>query len=191
MSSLDRRNRLVVTVVAVLLLAAGGYGLARGWGVVGGDDGAGPVFDDDLRRSMVDNAGWFAGAAVFVALVLAWLGWRWLRLQLAPSNSLHALQLATADGGRTSLEAQAVADAVQRDVEQAPGVALARVRLVGHARSPALEVRAEVASGADPASVRRHVEDYVVPRARAALQHHDLGATVRLRLADPNVRSLD
>lgn len=190
MSGLDRRNRLIVTVVAVVLLAIGSFGLARSWGLFGGDDGAGPVLDADLRRSVIVNAGWFAGAAVFLALVVAWLGWRWLRLQMAPQSSLRELHLATAEGGRTSLEAQAVTEAVQRDLQDGPGIGAVRVRLIGHARSPALDVGADVASDADLAAVRRHVEDYVLPRARAALSHHDLAANVTLRLGDPSSRSL-
>jgi hypothetical protein len=80
---------------------------------------------------------------------------------------------------------------VRRDLQEGPGVSAARVRVVGHARSPALDVGADVASDADLAAVRRHVEDFVMPRARAALSHHDLVATVTLRLGDPGSRSLE
>lgn len=187
---LDRLNRAGATVVALLLVAAGTYGLVRSFGGrgAGSDD---PVWGDDLRRTVVDNAGLVGGMAVFLALLLAWTGWRWLRLQLLPTPSLRELRLADDQGGRTSVEAAAVTEAVARDVEAGPGVSTARVRVLGQHRSPLLDVRAEVAADADPLAVRRHVDEYVLPRARTGLGRDELPVTVRLRLVDPVSRGLE
>ncbi len=189
MSDLDRRNRLVASVVGVVLVAAGAYGLARSVGALGDDA---PVLGDDLRRLAADNAGWFWGIATFLALVVAWLGWRWLRLQLlSASPPLRQVQVADGEGGRTSLEARAVADAVARDLQAGPGVVGARVRVHGHQRTPALDLRADVAAGSAPDAVRRHVDEFIVPRVRAALERDDVPVTVRLRLGDPGTRTLE
>lgn len=187
---LERMNRAGATVVALVLLAAGAYGLARSFGA-GGISSDAPVLGEDLRRTVVDNAGLAGGATVFVALVAAWVGWRWLRLQMLPTPTLKELRLSDDEGGRTSVEAGALTRAVARDVESGPGVGTARVRLLGQQRAPALDVRADVLAGADPALVRRHVDDYVLPRARAGLGREDLLATVRLRLGDPASRVLE
>ncbi|MGI9119749.1 MAG: alkaline shock response membrane anchor protein AmaP [Acidimicrobiales bacterium] len=192
MSRLDRINRVVASVVGLVLVAAGAYGLARSVGALGDNQIDAPVLDDGLRRLVADNAGWFWGIATFVALVVAWLGWRWLRLQLvSASPPLRQVQVADGEGGRTSLEARAVADAVARDLQAGPGVVGARVRVHGQQRTPALDLRADVAAGTPPADVRRHVDEFIVPRARAALERDDLSVTVRLRLGDPGTRTLE
>lgn len=188
---LDRINRTGATLVAMVLVAGGAGGLVRSFGLGGADGSEEPVLGGDLRRSVVDNAGLVGGAAVFVGLVLAWMGWRWLRLQLLPTPSLRELRLTDDESGRTSVEAGAVTEAVARDVEAGPGVATARVRLLGHQRAPALDVRADVLADADPVGVRRHVDDFVLPRARSGLGRGELPLTVRLRLGEPVSRTLE
>lgn len=174
---------MLVALVGVVALLSGGYGLARHLGAFGANQSDQVLLNADLRQAMADNAGWVGGAATFVALVLAWLGWRWLRRQLVgPSSTLRRVPVATSAGGNTSVEAKAVAEAVVRDVEAGPYVSAARARMVGPEAMFGLELAVDLAAAADPQAVRRHVEDHVLPRARAALERPDLTATVRLRL---------
>jgi hypothetical protein len=56
------------------------------------------------------------------------------------------------------------------------------VRLTGSQRAPGLDVRAAVLGSADPAEVRRRIEGPILARTRAALQHDELPADIRLRL---------
>lgn len=192
MSRLDRRNRIIASVVGLVLVGAGVYVLARSFGALGDDQMATPVLDGGLRRAVTDNAGPFWGAVTFIALVVAWLGWRWLRLQLVPASpSIGRLRLAGSGGGQTSVEAAALADAVSRDLQSGPGVTSARVRLRGHQQVPTLDLRAEVATGTPPAAVRRHVDDFLVPRVRAALEREDIPVSLRLVLADPTSRVVE
>jgi hypothetical protein len=127
-------------------------------------------------------------AALVAALLLAYLGWRWLRVQLLPSPSMNELTVVSTDTGRTTLPARALSDAVTRELEDDPEVTGARVRLVGSEREPTLDVRASVADGADLESVRQRVEGEAVSRAREALERPDLTAAVRYRLGDPTQR---
>ena len=190
MTRLDALNRTVLTIVALLLAAAGIYGLLRGEGAFGDTAGDEPLLWDDLRRFVNDNAGWFWLVVAIVALVVAWLAWRWLRVQLLPTPSLDHLPVGSAEEGSTNLSASAVSDAVQRDLEASPDVSAARVRLVGDPDELALDIRATVAAGADQERVRRQIEDEVLHRAAEALEKPDLGATVRLRLGEARQRAV-
>lgn len=188
MRRVDRTNRVVASLVGLALLGAGGYTLARSLGVLPGRHQ--PVLEDELRRAVVDNAGLVGGVATFIALVIAWAGWRWLRAQLLPSPSLSAIRLADSAEGRTTLEARALAEAVRRDLEAGPGVASGRARFVGDPAAPAVALHADLAAGADLAAVRRHVDEVVVPRLRGALEAPGLAATVCYRFGAATGRSL-
>lgn len=183
-------DRMLVALVGLVALVAGGYGLARGLGSFGARQSDTVLLGEELRATLADNAGWVGGAATFVALVAAWLGWRWLRRQLVGSSPLRQVRMVGAAGGHTSVDARAVSDALVRDLEADPHVRAARARLVGHERAPGLELVVDLAVTADPGAVRRRVEEHVLPRARAALERDDLGARLRLRLGDPASRAL-
>jgi hypothetical protein len=190
MTRLDALNRTVLTIVALLLAAAGIYGLLRGEGAFGERTADEPLLWDDLRRFVNDNAGWFWLAVAALALVIAWLAWRWLRVQLLPTPSLDRLAVGGREEGATHLSAAAVSEAVRRDLEASPDVSSARVRLVGDPEDLVLDIRATVAAGADQERVRRRIEDEVIPRAAGALEDPDLGATVRLRLGEAAQRAV-
>ena len=188
MNKLDRANRLVGTIVAVVLIAVGALGLLRSYGIIFSDAAMDdPVLLRQVRDWVADNDAWFWWAAFLAALLLAYLGYRWLRVQLLPSPSLGELTVASTDTGRTSLPARALTDAVTSQLEDDPEVTGALVRVVGSEREPALDVRASVADGADLEAVRARVEGDAVGSARSALER-DLTASVRYRLGDPTQR---
>ena len=189
MNKLDRANRLVGTIVALVLIAVGALGLLRSYGIIFDDDAMDdPVLLRQVRDFVADNDAWFWWAAFALALVLAYIGWRWLRVQLLPSPSLNQLTVAQTESGHTTLPTGALADAVTRQLEDDPELTGARVRVVGSERSPALDVRASVADGADLEGVRQRVEDDAVGSTRGALERQDLTARVRYRLGDPTAR---
>jgi hypothetical protein len=190
MTRLDALNRTVLTIVALVLAAAGVYGLLRGEGAFGERASEEPLLWDDLRRFVNDNAGWFWLAAAVLALVIAWLAWRWLRVQLLPTPSLDRLPVGSREEGTTQLSAAAVSDAVRSELEASPDVGSARVRLVGDPDELVLDIRATVAAGADQERVRRRIEDEVLAHAAEALDDPDLGATVRLRLGEAAQRAV-
>jgi hypothetical protein len=188
-NKLDRANRLVGTIVAVVLIAVGALGLLRSYGIIFSDEAMDdPVLLRQVRDWVADNDAWFWWAAFLAALLLAYLGYRWLRVQLLPSPSLGELTVASTDTGRTSLPARALTDAVTSQLEDDPELTGARVRIVGSEREPALDVRASVADGADLDAVRGRVEGDALGSARAALERADLSASVRYRLGDPTQR---
>ena len=176
-------DRLLLALVGLVALVAGGYGLARNLGAFGAAQSDEVLLGAPLRRAMADHAGWVGGVATFVALVLAWLGWRWLRRQLVGSSStVRRVRVTTGPDGHTSVEAKALVEAVVRDVETGPHVRAAQARLTGPEKAFVLDLVVDLAPAADPRAVRRHVEDHVLSRARSALEREDLTFTVRLRL---------
>ncbi len=190
-TALDSANRVAASVLGLVLVGAGGYGLVRSLGAVGAAAAAQPVMVQELRADIVEYAGWVGGVATFVALLVAWLGWRWLRLQLVPSSPMRRVPVAGGQGGGTSVDAGALAEAVTRDMVAHDHVASGQTRVVGVGGAPELALTAEVAVDGDARAVRAHVADHVLPRARAALDRDDLTAHLRLRLADPAGRVLD
>jgi hypothetical protein len=191
MTNLDRLNRIVVSILGLVLTAAGAYGLLRGAGAFGDRRADQPLLGSDIRDFVADNEQWLWAAVAAAAILVAFAAASWLRAQLLPTPSLSELRIPAGDGpGRTVLEADALADAVRRDVEQDPEVSEARVRVVPGPTGVELDVRAAVVDGGDPHAVRRRIEVEVIDRACAALDRPDLTATVRLRLGDPRVRSV-
>ena len=190
MNRLDRLNRTIVTVVALLLIGAGAYGLLRGFGAFGDTQEAEPILTPEIRDFFADNE-WIWGVILVVALLVAYVGWRWLKLQLLPSPSLSSLVITEGEGGRTDLTTSAVAEAVARDLEADPDISSARVRMTGDQHAAGLDVRAGVSSAADPAAVRRRIEGPILERARSALRRDDLGAAVRLRLGTTAARRVE
>lgn len=190
MNRLDALNRSVLTVVALLIGAAGVYGLLRGADAFGERAAHEPLLWDDLRRFVNDNTWWFWLVVAVASLLIAWLAWRWLRAQLLPTPSLDRLPLGKRREGVTTLSAAAVSDAVRRELESHPDVTSARVRLVGSPENLALDIRAAVAGAGDHEAVRRLIEDEVLAHARQALEVPHLGAVVRLRLGDVSQRAV-
>lgn len=184
MKRLDGLNRSVLTPLALLLIAAGGYGLLRGAEVFGERSASAPLLEDDLRRFVRDNAWWFWTAVAVAAALVALLAWRWLRVQLLPTPSLDELPVGSRRQGRTTLSSGAVSDALRRELEAHRDVSSARARVVGDADKPTLDLRASVVDGGDHEAVRQWVEDEVLPRAREALEAPEMTATLRLRLGD-------
>ena len=191
MKRLDLGNRAVVLVLAVVLLLLGGVGLARSYGALDDEGGeSDPLLLPEVQDFVADNDAWFWLVAFAVALLVAWLGWRWLRVQLLPTPSLGTLSVALTEDGHTTIPSRAVSAAVTRDLEDDPDVRSARVRIVGSQAAPALDVRASVADTAETGEVRDRVEERILGRARAALERSDLTATVRYRLGDPTERAV-
>lgn len=185
----DRLNATVLTLLALLLMGVGAYGLARGYGALGDDRASDPVLTDNLRSFVSRNAGWFWPLAAVVALLLAWLGLRWLVAQLS-SPAVSRLDVPAAGPGRTELLASAAAGALATDVEGYPGVRAARARIVADHPVPEIDVTVDVADDAEVPALRRRIEEHALARLRTALEVPDVRAGVHVRLAERGGRTV-
>lgn len=185
----DRLNSTVLTLLALVLLAVGGYGLARGYGAFGDSQAADPVLGDDVRDFVAGNADWFWPLAAATALLTSWLGLRWLLAQIStPTVSSLAVR---ADGpGHTELAASGAAAALAGDIEEYAGVRSARARLVSDHPSPEVEITVDVHDDADVPTIRRRIEDHALARFRSALELEQLRSQVHVRLAEPAGRTV-
>ena len=173
----DAGNRVALTLLAVLLLVAGGLGLAKSFGAFGDPDQ--PVLPQGLRDVAGDQP-WFWWAVAAGCLLLALLALRWLIAQLH-TDRVARLDLTTDDrDGLTVCHAGALTDAVENEAETLRGVSAASAHL-RDARGRRLTLGVDLTDYADIAEVRRALEDRVVDHARQAIADPALPVDIELR----------
>ncbi|WP_141578857.1 alkaline shock response membrane anchor protein AmaP [Actinomadura sp. WMMA1423] len=182
---MDRRNahinRTGLLLLGALLAAAGGLGLARGLGSFGSARASGPVLTAEARR-FADGHGWFWPAVAAVAVVVALAGLSWMLAQLR-SSRLRGLSLEPdARDGATRVEAKAITDALETEIGDYPGVRKARALLIRSSKRAGLRLDIAYGQEADPAELRRRIQDEALPRLCAALERESIPTVVRLRL---------
>lgn len=170
-------NRSLLTLLGVLLLAAGGLGLAYSFGAFG--DGRHPLVPEGMRGFAADQP-WFWWAVAGACLLIALLGLVWLLAQLR-TDRVGELDLTTDDrDGLTTLHGGALTDAVETETQQLRGVVGASAHLRDR-RGRRLLLGVDLAEYADIAEVRSAVEDRVITHARQAVDDPDLLVDVELR----------
>jgi hypothetical protein len=174
-------NRTGLVLVGAVMIAAGGAGLARGAGAFGHDRATGRVFSGTVRRYAADH-GWFWPAVAAAVIILALLGLAWLLAQGRTGRLPGLAMEPDPSGGRTRLSGKAVTDALESEIGEYPGVRTARARLIGSSRRPELRLNVAYMRRADPAELRRRIEEEGMPRLAAALGRESVPAVVRLRL---------
>jgi hypothetical protein len=179
----DRLNSTVLTLLALVLIAVGGYGLARGYGAFGDTRAAAPILTDDVADLVARNAGWFWPAAAVLALLLSWLGLRWLVAQIT-SPAIQHLPVPADGPGRTELLASGATAALARDIEEYAGVRSARARMVGDHPVAEVGLTVDVHDDADVGGLRRRIEEHALARFAGALELAELRSVVHIRLAE-------
>lgn len=188
----DRINRIVLTVLGLVLLAVGLYGVLRGAGVFGDGRARDPLLLAEARDWVSDHDGWVWPLAAALSFVVAYLGWRWLRYQVRSSPRVSDIELgADPDTGSTRLRAVGAADALADDIERSDGVQSASARLLADGRQPEVDVRVDVFDDADIDGVRQHIEERTFERFKQALQADDVRAHIQLRPGEPQGRTVE
>lgn len=180
----DRVDRVVLFVIGLVLVVAGGLGLAA----------ANDAFDLDtpgqIYRRAVDDvavqpAAWATGALTALA-ILAILGlvWAWRQIVArADGPALGTVDMQDTPRGRTTVEPIAVARALARDLESVDGVTGAKVRVVDVGPQPHIVASVELDAQASPAAVRAGVEEPIA-RACRVLVVPDMTVDLRLNPSD-------
>jgi hypothetical protein len=187
--AVQRVNRVVLTLLGLLLCGGAAIGFAWGVGAFGAARARRPVLD----RAVTDYAGntpWFwwavaGGAALIGLLALAWLlaqgrTERVGRIDLTPGSA----------DGSTSVHAGALTEAVEREVGALVGVTGAWARLRG-TRAPRLDLIVGLDDNADLVDLRHRLERQTVTHVRQALASADFPVRIQLRPAPggrPRVR---
>ena len=167
-------NRVWLTILGLLCLAAGVYLLLLASGVVGTPEG--PVLSgppEDVTGADI------APAAVLIAgLVLGVLGLWWMLVQIPRRAEADTFRLQENPArGITVCNPSVLAAAVEDDTDRIPGVVGSTALLRGTAEEPDLTLKVTVNSWADIREVMDQIEGAVVPHLAMALENplHSLG----------------
>jgi hypothetical protein len=170
-------NRVVETLFALLLLAAGGLGLAVSFGAFGDADT--PLLPQGMRDFARDQ-GWFWWAVAGACLILALLGLWWLLAQLR-TDRVGRLDLTQDDReGLTTVHSGALTDAVEDEAQSLRGVVNASAHVLDRG-GRRLVLSVDLAEYADIAEIRQTLEDRVVGHARQSIDDLDLPVDIELR----------
>jgi hypothetical protein len=175
-SRVDTLNRVVLALLGLVFLAAGGLGLAAGAGAFGPDPNVLP----QSVRDYADRNGWYWWAVAAGALIIALLALGWLLAQLRTERA-GRLDLTTDDrDGVTIVRSAALTDAVDDEAETLRGVSRASAHLRDH-RGKKLLLAVDLTDYADIGEVRRALESDVVAHARRAVDDPRLPVDIELR----------
>jgi hypothetical protein len=181
---MDRRpahvNRTGLLLLGAVLAAARGAGFARGVGAFGNARTSSPVPTGEARR-FADEHGWFWPAVAAAAVLLALRGLAWLLMQLRSGRSRGITLEPTAETGATRVEARAIAGALEAEIGEYPGVRKVRARLIGSSKGSELRLKVAYGPAADPAELRRRIQDEAIPRLCGAIERESLPTVGRLR----------
>lgn len=185
-----RGNRLGLSIVGVLLLAAGValFGAHQGWyGASGTRD---VVYPKSAADFVHGNASWLWPVVAAVGIVVGLLFLRWLLVQ-PRTDTVRRLPADaeddTAGSGRTTLLAAAVTDAVEDDVATVRGVRRARASLSGPRDAPTLWLAVTTAADADLGRLRQHLATQTLPAVRSALEQPELPAQITVAVSNHSV----
>lgn len=179
----DRTNRGLLSMLGLLLLAAGITGILAGTDAFARNGGNRHLLDNPVGRYIGDNQTWFWLTAAAVAAILALLALRWFAAVLRPAPRTADIELAvtTPGHGRTTLESAALRDALTTEINGYRDVDHAHIQVLGNLDAPRLTVTVHATRDADLAALRHRLQTQALAHARQALDAADL--PVRLDLA--------
>jgi hypothetical protein len=153
---MDRLNRVLWTLIALVLMATGVLGVAAGRGYIRGIDPRSTLLPRPLLEQWRAWGIWAWLALAAAGLVLSWLGWRLLRASLRPGGPRALpteLILKSHDGRETAgtirLHSPALAHATEHALARHLAAERARVGLFGDLHRPELRVRIDASPDTD------------------------------------------
>ncbi|MFE3601086.1 alkaline shock response membrane anchor protein AmaP [Streptomyces sp. NPDC059096] len=176
-------NRVLLALLGLILLCAGGTVLAAGTGlsVPSWWPYAGPksVLLSRANRLRYRGDGWWWPVVIAVLAVLVVLTLWWLLAQLRRAR-LSEVLIRSGDGEGAVLRGRALENVVADDAESLDGVARAAVRLTGRRGGPSARVHLLLEPHAGPGETVRRLSDESLAHARSSAGLASLPAEVRL-----------
>jgi hypothetical protein len=177
----DRTNRITLSLLALLLIAAGLGAGAASLGLFGRATEHSRLMANPAGRFFGAQGEWLWPVLAAAALIVVILALRWLAAVLFSTDRSADLPIPRAGRpGRTILVPGALTDAVAGEVGSYRGVDTARARLIGDPGRPRLVVTAVLEETADLAALRRRIETEALTHARTALDNPDLAVQLDL-----------
>lgn len=160
-------NRVWLTILGLLCLAAGVYALLLATGVVGSS--ADPVLSGPPEN--VTGPDYAPVVAVFAGLLLGLLGLWWILAQIPRRLAAGTFRLhENAARGITVCNPSVLAAAVQNDTDRIPGVVGSTALLRGTAEEPDLTLKVTVNARSDIRDVVDRIQRTVIPNLASALE---------------------
>ncbi|MFD5035136.1 alkaline shock response membrane anchor protein AmaP [Streptomyces sp. NPDC058405] len=179
-------NRVLLALIGLVLLCAGGVALAQGlgWPVPSWWPYGGPhdVLLSRANRLRWRNEGWWWPAVIAVLAVVVVLALWWLLSQLRRARLAEVL-VDSGDGEGALLRGRALEGVLESEAESMDGVAGARVRLTGRRSEPAARVRLLLEPHVAPGEALSRLSGEALTHARDSAGLAALPAEVRLRAA--------
>lgn len=180
-TGVNRLNRVVLTVLGLVLSVGAAAGLAVGAGALGAQVARRPVLEPEVS-GYVDRTPWFWWAVLVGSVIVAVLALSWMLAQ-ARTERIRQVELAVDDPTSvTVVHAGAVTEAVEQEVGSYLGVTSASARLRG-VRGRRLDLVVAVSSAADLTELRDRLQQRAVANLRQALDAPDLPVHIQLRPA--------
>lgn len=187
-----RGNRIGLGLIGVVLLAGGGYALARSLGAFGAEQAAAPVYSERAASWIHAQQPWIWITLAALGVIVAVLALRWLLVQLR-TERLGRIAMDTDLGndpdsgsGRTTLPTTALTAAVGQEIDSYPGVRAVKVRVAGQPDHPELRLEVTIEPDADPARIRTRIVDEAITHARTALDTQFLPTQLLLSVSRPS-----
>jgi hypothetical protein len=194
----DRGNRVLLTLIGLIVLAIGIGGLLAAGGVFGATFQHRRLFDNPFSRYFSDNGSWLwptIAAAAFVVMLLCLI---WLLRVLFGSDRAGDIAVPTIArssgdpahgdgvhvGGRTRLRPSALTQALTQEIETYHGVTAARARVLGDPLEPTLAVEVTTSRRADVAYLVQRIEHEALAHARQALDKPHLPVRLDITVTD-------
>ncbi len=185
-------ERAVLTILGLVLVAAGGYALLRGLGTLDNAPSDDPLISHTTHRFLGNHEGWFWLAGALAAALSLALGLQFLRHQLtAITRPSHTSLVRRSTTGTTRVAGRALTNALETDLENLPDIQHANTTLTRARPTPRLEMRLQIPDDADFARIRASVEDHALERFRHAIDTDTLDTHIQLKLTQrhgPTVR---
>jgi len=166
----DRTNRVALTLAALVLMAAGGAGIAASTGVFGASLARRALFDNPAGRYIGHHGGWLWPAVAGACLLLALACLRWVLALLASTDRAGDIAIqGSTDQGTTILRPAALTDALTREISAYHGVESARGRVIGNGQDPQIVLTVTPARAADLHALHQRIQAEALAHARQAL----------------------
>jgi hypothetical protein len=166
----DRTNRLLLAMAGLLVLAAGGAGMAASSGVFGAGFARRTLLDNRVSGYFSHHGGWLWPAIAGACLLLALACLRWILALLVSTDRAGDITIpGSADQGTTIVQPAALTDALTREISAYRGVDAAKGRVIGDDRSPEIVLTVSATPSADLHALHRRIEAEALAHARQAL----------------------
>lgn len=158
----DRRNRVTLTVIGLLLAVGGGLSCALGGGAFGTRRSDRAVFDSTVVHWW-NEGGWMSFATVVaIGVVAAVIGLTMMLAQLRRNDGRRRLAdfaypVDRSGRGETSVRASSLSHCLEEDLQRLPGVGRALVGIFGRHPDPEIRAVVEVADDTDLEGLRSQV----------------------------------